>query len=411
MHRPVTQRLTVLLAATTAGGLLLFGGCNNAPKQRDADVSPTDTQDTRAEAAAEAEAQRLAEAMARSNTPSGLQVPDPEVLWIDPHAESEAGAANANNAQAVTTPSIELSHQDPTNPAMTAASLPDAATPPAPEADAEPAPEREPMNLASMSRTELLETLLAQVRRGPGTALQKALDEALLTAAEPGRPIDPEALEGLDDAQVEQVARFQSMVQLFRHQLTSAEGRVDRRAVAVALDDLYGSLPLTIRTAELCRRVEGFGVYEPFDSRTFMAGRDNKMIIYLELENFAPVEIGNGQHEVKLAQEVALYTDWDGQKVWRHETQQIVDRSRNQRRDFFVVQMITLPARLSVGKYILKVDVTDLHGGSVDGVPIEINLVADQSLVRDDARATRPDRTQLIRQLLEEDDNQPLRGN
>ncbi|NBC10892.1 MAG: hypothetical protein GVY24_04045 [Planctomycetes bacterium] len=411
MNRPVSDRLTVLLAAATAGGLLLFAGCNNAPPKNKPHASGSppaeDDASNRAGRAAEAEAQRLAEAMARSNAADEVQIPKAEVLWIEPRpeptAEQSHGAQANATAGSAPTPSLELAAQ----PSADEDAPPQVKT----TDESEPAAKRKPApaDAAALDRAELLDALLARVRRGSGTAMQKALDEALLTAADPGRPIDPDAMAPLDDTQREQVAQFQSMVQLFRHQLTASDGRVDRRAVEIALDDLFGSLPLSIRTAELCRRVEGFGVYEPFESRTFMAGRDNKMIIYLELENFTPVEIGNGQHEVRLSQEVALYTDWDGQKVWRHETQQIVDRSRNQRRDFFVVQMITLPARLNVGKYILKVDVTDQHGGSVDGVPIEINLVADQSLVREDTTADE-DRAELIRKLLEEDDERPLLG-
>lgn len=421
MNRPVSDRLTVLLAAAAAGGLLWFAGCQNAPptdpQAGSSSASSGDGASGRAGRAAEAEAKRLAEAMARSNAAGEAQMPEAEVLWIEPRDETAGGQAShvagaQADAAAAPTPSLIPAAEPPAEQAPPSAGQSQTRQT---QAEAEPPATRRPApgDLAALDRDALLDALLARVRRGQGTPLQKALDEALLTAADPGRPLDPAAMTPLDEAQREQVAQFQSMIQLFRHQLTSASadsgGGVDRRAVEMALDDLFGSMPLTIRTAELCRRVEGFGVYEPFESRTFMAGRDNKMIIYLELEHFTPVEIGNGLHEVRLSQDVALYTDWDGQKVWRHETQQIVDRSRNQRRDFFVVQMITLPARLNVGKYILKVDVTDQHGGSVDGVPIEINLVADQALVREDTTPDE-DRAQLIRKLLEEDDDQPLMG-
>ena len=62
-------------------------------------------------------------------------------------------------------------------------------------------------------------------------------------------------------------------------------------------------------------------------------------------------------------------------------TVQIVDRSRNRRRDFFEVQLIKLPPQLSVGKYWLKVRVTDLHGNYIDETSLPIKIVADQALV------------------------------
>ena len=43
--------------------------------------------------------------------------------------------------------------------------------------------------------------------------------------------------------------------------------------------------------------------------------------------------------------------------------------------------MIRLPARLSVGKYLLKIRITDQHGGSLDEATMPIQIVADQALV------------------------------
>lgn len=264
-----------------------------------------------------------------------------------------------------------------------------------------------------MTHAALLDALFDKARQAPGTAMQRAMDQTLLALTDPGREIDPELMSQLSLDQREQIARYQAAVQLLRHQLTAEDGLADRDQLEAVFDELFGESPLEIRAVELCRRVEGFGVYQPFEGRTFMAGRDNTMIVYVELDHFTPVKKGDDQHEVRLSQDVALYTDWDGQKVWEHETQEIVDRSRNRRNDFFIVQKITLPARLNVGKYVLKVEVTDKHGESVDGMPIEINLVADHALVRQDRGRNEGEdrdleRAKLIRELLEEDDDQPL---
>ncbi|MCG8403178.1 MAG: hypothetical protein MJA84_16535, partial [Firmicutes bacterium] len=59
----------------------------------------------------------------------------------------------------------------------------------------------------------------------------------------------------------------------------------------------------------------------------------------------------------------------------------ITDVSRNVRRDFFLVQMIELPKRLTLGEFALKVRVTDEHGQTRDETTIPIEIVADQSLV------------------------------
>ena len=334
----------------------------------------------------QAQAQRLAEAMARAQAPA-----DPQIEWID------AGTEPSPQSVPRVTQTVVAASAEPK---------------PAPTDDAwetvsQTTPTRPPSQATvARDRRALLDALLAEIRKDNDPAMERALDAALLTLGQPGRDIDRELIASLDGRQREQLARFQSMIQLFRHQLTTGDGELNRKDAEAAMIELFGAMPLEIRKVELCRKVEGYGVYEPFEGHTFLAGKDNKMIVYVELDNFTPHERGEEEYEVRLDQEVALYTDWDGQKVWTNPTQEIVDRSRNKRRDFFVVQMITLPARLGVGKYVLKVDVTDKHGGSIDTVPVEISLVADESLVRSDRER---DRIKLIRQLLDEEDDQPLR--
>ncbi len=147
-----------------------------------------------------------------------------------------------------------------------------------------------------------------------------------------------------------------------------------------------GPQPLKISTVQLCRRVKGFGVYDTFDHGSrFMAGRNQRMIVYLELENFHSAKTADAQgdlYRVQLEQEVRLYSEADGFEVWRQDPVKIVDESRNVRRDFFVVQMIELPGRLGVGRFRLKVRVTDSQGKSIDEVSIPIEIVADQTLVQ-----------------------------
>jgi hypothetical protein len=98
------------------------------------------------------------------------------------------------------------------------------------------------------------------------------------------------------------------------------------------------------------------------------------------LDNFHTSRDGNGQHTVRLSQEVILYNDADGLPVWRQRPEQILDRSANKREDFFVVQIIHLSNRLSVGKYHLKVRITDEVGQQVDEQSIPIQIVADPQL-------------------------------
>jgi hypothetical protein len=145
-------------------------------------------------------------------------------------------------------------------------------------------------------------------------------------------------------------------------------------------EQVAGWQPLTIRTAKLCTRVKGYGVYEEFDRYAFMAGQSQPAIIYVELDHFDTEAQPNGNFAVRLTSEVVLYNETDGLPVWRQAPVAIVDESANRRRDFFVVQIIKLPDRLTVGKYRLKVTITDEVGREVDEATISLQIVADAAL-------------------------------
>ena len=114
-----------------------------------------------------------------------------------------------------------------------------------------------------------------------------------------------------------------------------------------------------------------------------------RQIVYVEVEDFVAAPTDDDKREVRLTQELILYKESDGLAVWRHEPTQIVDVSRNRRRDFYVVQMIALPARLGEGRYRLKVRLTDQHGDSIDETTLSVQVVADAGLINADASAAR----------------------
>lgn len=150
---------------------------------------------------------------------------------------------------------------------------------------------------------------------------------------------------------------------------------------------------LRVSRATLCTRVRGFGLYDELhrvsDTFKLLAGRKNTVIVYCELEGFTASRSGAAGAEgftVNLSQELTLYAasrDRD-MVAWRKDPQDISDFSRNPRRDFFVVQVIDLPATLSVGGYTLKVRVRDK--GSTAGAEAEavipIDVVADNSAMK-----------------------------
>ena len=312
----------------------------------------------------------------------------PEVRWTDraasaafarsvpesaPGAEPAAPTAAGSTAPATRVP-LEMSVEStastgtPSDPATAASTRSE----PGGAERAEP----------EMDRAELIRRALAEVQRGEDPAMQKALTAATLSLAIPDGELDPAVLDGLTLRERERVTRYHEAVRLMREAIVEQRQGLDEDAVMASLREVFGARPIEISELQLCKRVRGFGVYDPFESSAFLAGQAQKMILYVELENFASRELSPDKHEVRLTQEVVLYNASDGLAVWRQRPVEVVDHSRNARSDFFVVQMIELPARLSVGKYVLKVKIRDLHGETMHEASTPIEMVADRELLK-----------------------------
>ncbi len=249
------------------------------------------------------------------------------------------------------------------------------------EADAGSMPVAAGADTASATRRELIDALLGRLRQEEGTAMSRAVTAAVVSLADPNPRLDPRLLAALPPDQRAAVQEFHAAIAAMRDEL-EAGGRLERDALVSRLDGLFAEEPIRIERLALCRRVESFGVYEPLDVSAFLAHQRNPMIVYVELDHFRSVPVSDDEYEVRLQQEIVLFNEADGLAVWRDDPVEIVDRSRNRRRDFFVRDLITLPARLGVGKYRLKVRISDVHAGTIDEKTMPIRLVADPGLIR-----------------------------
>jgi hypothetical protein len=125
-------------------------------------------------------------------------------------------------------------------------------------------------------------------------------------------------------------------------------------------EQIRSEIPLSLPTLALCRSVQQFGVYDPFDPPRFTAGKETPVVVYCEVDHFRSKASADGGWETKLTYEAVLYNDGQAAvPIINKKPTQIVDRCRNRRRDFFLADRMTLPANLPVGKYVLKVTVID----------------------------------------------------
>lgn len=167
-------------------------------------------------------------------------------------------------------------------------------------------------------------------------------------------------------------------------------GETDPDAAADAAEriaqDLAEQMPLRLDRAVLCSRVDGFGQYNEFGSNTLLAGRSQRVILYVELSRFGHTEIpgtdGQPRYAVDLTQRVEIYHEVDG--VLAMATPTLADRrvSRNKFRDYYVVTAIDLPETLSIGQYGMRVTMRDRSDDSIAEVVVPFTIVADRSALR-----------------------------
>lgn len=250
--------------------------------------------------------------------------------------------------------------------------------------------------VADVKQVAAVATHLASNLRHRGESDKQPIPDAIvLTTLESLRPGIFAELDKPDSVFSKSISRED------RKELLAARDRVasDPEAKTLASDSLSRTLQtfappasLTIPKAFLCTRVQGFGRYEALNSDKFLVGKPLRALIYTELDGFTTRSARAGdpgmsaidppKHAVELSQSITLYHDPSGLVAWQRPPQTVIEPCKTKRRDFFLVQRLELPATLSIGKYNLKVRVTDVTSGAEAETILPINVVADPALVR-----------------------------
>jgi hypothetical protein len=191
------------------------------------------------------------------------------------------------------------------------------------------------------------------------SALRFLLDHQPKAAAEALRQLDPT----MQDLVLSLVGLAQK----------AAEGGLDRTApheASVLLEQLgqiadllRGRAPLVLDNLCFCRKIEGFGVYDPLPGdHTFQSGGDGqpgeRVQVYVEVRNFL-THSANALHETNLGSRLEVRDFERGNVVYRMDFPAVVDRSRTPRRDYFINFQFHVPANLPAGSYTLWVQVQD----------------------------------------------------
>lgn len=126
---------------------------------------------------------------------------------------------------------------------------------------------------------------------------------------------------------------------------------------------------LTIVALRLCRKIEGFGNYEPIPDGPVRRGQ--VLGVYWEVDGLT-ARNANDWHESRLASSIEVLTQGDGSVAWQLDLGEATDRCRRARRDFFVNARWDVPSTLEPGSYVLRVRTKDLLAGTEAASDIEI---------------------------------------
>ncbi|MFO0845733.1 MAG: hypothetical protein U0797_25670 [Gemmataceae bacterium] len=121
--------------------------------------------------------------------------------------------------------------------------------------------------------------------------------------------------------------------------------------------------PLVLDKACFCKKIQGFGRYEPWgEAHEFQAGSDGKpgerVQVYAEVRNFAS-KAGGGRHETVLESRLEI-RDAQRNEIANIDLGRCVDHSLTPRQDYFLNFQLHVPPKMPPGLYTLWLKVKDV---------------------------------------------------
>jgi hypothetical protein len=207
--------------------------------------------------------------------------------------------------------------------------------------------------------------------------LSAQVDQQILKFLRDESVPDMQSLAGLIPEDRELLSALMDSLTNFRNQLRSDHNMLFSKKIRPLVelaDRLKSQAELSVPTVALCTGVKAFGVYDPIEPARFIAGREQRVVVYCEVENFLSQPNEKNLYETRLTQDIVLYEESSGLPVWTDKKSTYVDLARHRRHDFFMGKIITLPANLTINRYLLKVTVEDQQARHIaeNTVPVEI---------------------------------------
>ena len=218
---------------------------------------------------------------------------------------------------------------------------------------------------------------LAERAKDYPSDLSAQVDNQMFKLLQDETVADVSSIAGLIPEDRELLSALMDSLTNFRSQLRADNNMLFSKKIRPLLemsDRLRSQAELSVSTVALCTGVKAFGVYDPIDPARFIAGREQRVVVYCEVENFLSQPNEKNLYETRLTQDIVLYEESSGLPVWTDKKSTYVDQARRRRHDFFMGKIITLPANLTINRYLLKVTVEDQQARHIaeNTVPIEI---------------------------------------
>jgi hypothetical protein len=137
-----------------------------------------------------------------------------------------------------------------------------------------------------------------------------------------------------------------------------------------AIRKLSETAPLVVSKVSFCTEVLSYGCIKRFDKSEFC--RDQQVLLYAELENFATQPTAKGYHTSLRSKYEIL--DPHGAQVAKHDFGTTDEYCQNVRHDFFIGYRTRLPKQLALGQYSLRLTVEDLICRKAGQASVELNI-------------------------------------
>ena len=306
---------------------------------------------------------------ARTGTPDS-EWPDPDAMRLTPHNSEGSGQAQTSGAGAghAEVAAANSGVSSATESPRKKVSAPPEAEQATVEGSVMPAPPADGMARKFAQR----------VKDYPQDLSAHVDDELMRFLREEPVP-DVQAIASLSAEDRELLSALMDSLTNFRGALRADNNMLFSKKIRPLIelsDRLRGQAELTVPTVALCTWARGFGSYDPIDPARFVAGKEHRVVVYCEVENFQSQPNEKKQYETRLTQDLVLYTESSGLEVWKEKKQSYVDQARSRRHDFFIGRVVTLPANLTIGTYLLKVTIEDTQAKHIAENTIPIEIVA-----------------------------------